>query len=489
MIGQPRLQQRRNLSFLFDQLKSMVPVEGAEEVQELPEAQMTLPNPIQMTFTGGVVEVYPSRYCRKGFCLLLEQKRQLGKQITCSYTGGFQRIPGVFYTESTDIPRRSRCIAWRSAVEMVKSISQLALQVRYLDAHIRWNDLHRPEQVPQDAKGAQVEAFAFSRVVLCAKAVVNNETRLLVKCGSCQDWFHGEAVQLVESLINDVIGFKCCRCRKKCVPICPFADVQTKKRWKRNGKRGGCEEFLAAQELQEMPNVTLGDHMISVDGTEAEDDPLLFSLGKVEPVIDQSFSRVSIFDSSGQAYRSPQKLPVRRRHIQEENGYPDNYSLADAPMYREEKGITMESSQVEWPFSAASYCEDEEMMLGDNLVDCENSALDDMQYEPQTYFSLTELLASEGNEAENTTNMSMDATDNWHTYTSAFETNGVVDAEGCLQPGVSPDSSFLLAPCGICALSDPAPDVPCEICGFLVHSTCLPYAISEDGWKCGSCES
>lgn len=43
--------------------------------------------------------------------------------------GGFRRIPGICYPESVDLPRRSRQLAWRAAVQMCKNASQLALQV------------------------------------------------------------------------------------------------------------------------------------------------------------------------------------------------------------------------------------------------------------------------------------------------------------------------------------------------------------------------
>ena len=43
--------------------------------------------------------------------------------------GGLRKIPGLCYTDGPEIPRRSRQLVWRAAVEMSKNASQLALQV------------------------------------------------------------------------------------------------------------------------------------------------------------------------------------------------------------------------------------------------------------------------------------------------------------------------------------------------------------------------
>ncbi|XP_052197316.1 DDT domain-containing protein PTM isoform X7 [Diospyros lotus] len=55
--------------------------------------------------------------------------------------GGCTKVPGILYLDSSEFSRRSQHVAWRAAVEHSKSVEQLALQVRELDANIRWDDI------------------------------------------------------------------------------------------------------------------------------------------------------------------------------------------------------------------------------------------------------------------------------------------------------------------------------------------------------------
>ena len=43
------------------------------------------------------------------------------------------------------------------------------------------------------------------------------------------DWYHAEAVELEESKILEVVGFKCCKCRRIRSPVCPYMDQELKK--------------------------------------------------------------------------------------------------------------------------------------------------------------------------------------------------------------------------------------------------------------------
>lgn len=44
-------------------------------------------------------------------------------------TGGMRKILGIVYPDVPEIPKRSRQLVWRAAVEMSRNASQLALQV------------------------------------------------------------------------------------------------------------------------------------------------------------------------------------------------------------------------------------------------------------------------------------------------------------------------------------------------------------------------
>ncbi|GFS30983.1 PHD-finger and DNA binding domain-containing protein [Actinidia rufa] len=54
---------------------------------------------------------------------------------------GCTKIPGVLYPDSSEFANRSKYVVWRAAVETSRSVEQLALQIRELDANIRWDDI------------------------------------------------------------------------------------------------------------------------------------------------------------------------------------------------------------------------------------------------------------------------------------------------------------------------------------------------------------
>lgn len=43
--------------------------------------------------------------------------------------GGLRKLSGICYTDGPEIPKRSRQLVWRAAVEMSENASQLAVQV------------------------------------------------------------------------------------------------------------------------------------------------------------------------------------------------------------------------------------------------------------------------------------------------------------------------------------------------------------------------
>lgn len=57
-------------------------------------------------------------------------------------------------------------------------------QVRYVDLHVRWSDLVRPEQGLQDGKGPETEASAFRNAIICDKNIVDNKIRYGVVFGN-----------------------------------------------------------------------------------------------------------------------------------------------------------------------------------------------------------------------------------------------------------------------------------------------------------------
>ncbi|KAI5068009.1 hypothetical protein GOP47_0017029 [Adiantum capillus-veneris] len=45
---------------------------------------------------------------------------------------------------------------------------------------------------------------------------------IYIKCEYCPLWYHGDAVGVNMNTLDEVMGFKCNRCRKKAVPTCPY---------------------------------------------------------------------------------------------------------------------------------------------------------------------------------------------------------------------------------------------------------------------------
>jgi hypothetical protein len=137
-------------------------------------------------------------------------------------TGGSRKILGISYADGSEIPKRSRQLVWRVAVQMSRNASQLALQVtynylfyilylrilfgskfigsckpcdlivfdcclhqvRYLDSNLRWSDLIRPEQNIQDGKGQETEASAFRNANICDKKLVDGKICYGIAFGS-----------------------------------------------------------------------------------------------------------------------------------------------------------------------------------------------------------------------------------------------------------------------------------------------------------------
>lgn len=71
-----------------------------------------------------------------------------------------------------------------SAFIISECILKFLHQVRYLDLHVRWSELVRPEQNVQDVKGSETEASAFRNAVIRDKKIVENKIRYGVFFGN-----------------------------------------------------------------------------------------------------------------------------------------------------------------------------------------------------------------------------------------------------------------------------------------------------------------
>ncbi|XWS71522.1 hypothetical protein CRYUN_Cryun03dG0145100 [Craigia yunnanensis] len=148
-----------------------------------------------------------------------------------------------------------------------------------------------------------------------------NSDLMYINCETCRKWYHAEAVELEESRISDVVGFKCCKCRRIRGPECPFMDseLREQKRKKRFGKpqkqgQGNVvldSDFGTISDFKECkpitPIISTEDELVQAN------DPLL-SLVKVEQITENNSEDVELNTASGHGL---QKLPVIR-HVKQE---------------------------------------------------------------------------------------------------------------------------------------------------------------------------
>lgn len=298
------------------------------------------------------------------------------------------------------------------------------------------------------------------------------------------DWYHAEAVELEESKILEVVGFKCCKCRRIRSPVCPYTDhelkkVDVKKLRLRTSKSGNPGADSISGPL--FPHLKEWEPNTPMSQTEEEviedDDPLLLS----RPGVEQMNKPDTVADfERNVAGSGPQKLPVRR-HVKRENdvdGLSGNDQCQIETNHHFNSAELGSSPHLEWDASADG-------LEDDMIFDYEN-----MEFEPQTYFSFTELLASDdGGQLDG-----IDAS-NWEALSYGISRDEVPEPCGMgtsnqQKPTNIEDPEVNMMDCRMCSKSDPAPSLSCLICGLWIHSHCSPWVEEsswEDGWRCGNC--
>ncbi|CAF2152177.1 unnamed protein product [Brassica rapa subsp. narinosa] len=296
---------------------------------------------------------------------------------------------------------------------------------------------------------------------LCQKPY--NPGLTYIHCTKCEKWFHTEAVKLEESQIPEVVGFKCCKCRRIRQPECPYIDPKLreqkeikrlvfKNQKQRQGSSGLDSDSERMSEQQDskpstpMPATPMFPPM---DAFFPEDDPLLVSVSKVEQITPTNFDLEWNTGASAPG-PGPQKLPVRRQAKREDcNAEPQ-------PMVKPEEAEQALPVVSDWDAS------------GELLFDYE-----DMEFEPQTYFSLTELLTADDSNGQG-------------------EINGDKDVPVINPQGETTEEEYEeMGPCQRCSQIEPVPDLFCTVCGLLIHSHCSPWeeplSFPGTSWSCGQC--
>jgi hypothetical protein len=310
---------------------------------------------------------------------------------------------------------------------------------------------------------------------------------MYLRCDSCDKWYHAEALELEESKIYDLVGFKCCKCRRIRSPLCPYMSandrlmmLNSKKTQKRNSKKSTSLTVVPAPSQQQPEQKTwvidsgAGSAKLPVtkfriktsrDSSVQENNHNHFPHPGIEQVTELKVdSEVELNNNSCQ------KLPVRRQpHILESS----TGNLLDEPNTKDE------SLNFDWDNNIAPT-----NGFDDNLMfDYENFNLEDMEFEPQTYFSFTELLANDENGQVDGVDQSTE--DVMATWDNNINNNNISNTNDIDKVGPP------IVPCSFCSKVDPCPDLSCQICGSWVHSQCSPLDVDESfwegGWRCINC--
>lgn len=105
-----------------------------------------------------------------------------------------------------------------------------ALQHSYWLNGLRWTQnphdersiSFRKERVVYPSKDAEISEV---NPVCCLCDKCYSEEDIYIACEKCEDWFHGDIYSVTIENVNNLIGFKCHRCRLRSLPICPHAQT------------------------------------------------------------------------------------------------------------------------------------------------------------------------------------------------------------------------------------------------------------------------
>ncbi|RWW83654.1 hypothetical protein BHE74_00007838 [Ensete ventricosum] len=341
----------------------------------------------------------------------------------------------------------------------------------------------------------------FSEVILQNGTLPSS----LVRKAARQDWYHADALELEEAQIFDLVGFKCCRCRRKASPKCPYLQTDSKKSEpehvdKPNTLEGSMSDLPLLTHSSNPVSHMAGD-MALVNG-----DPLLHTLGVVEPLPVQTLET---------GVQSQQKLSVRRPHLLHatdlcfESQSPErndisheiddyDFSVTNDEIFASSSDMVSSFDLQESGGGAAVSVADAD--CGYQWPDKMCGSIEDAEYEPQTYFSFTELLASDDDRLHASDN-NMNAAEIGFSSSCgeigtfeapAFDGLGSEEVHSTGEELVAKETTFNGVACDICKLAHPSPDLSCEICGQHIHSHCSPWVESEQpssdaNWRCGRC--
>ncbi|XP_016470375.2 DDT domain-containing protein PTM [Nicotiana tabacum] len=360
---------------------------------------------------------------------------------------------------------------------------------------------------------------------LCRKPY--NPDLMYIRCETCTNWFHADSVGLEESKVSEVVGFKCSRCRRTRIPICPYLDPESKKQLEEKRMRSRASKMdNPGTEFHSgiIPERHMEDEMSTQvvpskeENIYVEDDNSLVSTP--EEFYEQFSEADCEWNAATMSVPGPKKLPVRR-HVKNENDLDS--SFASNPSHADFFGGNITISAEEIPSNAergnklpvrrhGGVEKNSDTHFANNSMEVELSTphgvdwdtsrndfeegmmfeyddlhYEDMEFEPQTYFSFNELLASDDcGPLDGSANL----TDNVDT-SLGFPSDRLSDMSYFKhEPEFSIESAAVAVPCKMCSHFEPCPDLCCQMCGIWIHSHCSPWieeSFGEAGWRCGNC--
>ncbi|KAJ8751271.1 hypothetical protein K2173_016452 [Erythroxylum novogranatense] len=96
---------------------------------------------------------------------------------------GCTKIPGILYPENSDFARRTKNLTWRAAVESLKNVEQLALQVRELDLNIKWDEIENTRFLSMLDKEFRRSFRLFKKTIVRRKCLEGEGSKYLLDFG------------------------------------------------------------------------------------------------------------------------------------------------------------------------------------------------------------------------------------------------------------------------------------------------------------------
>jgi hypothetical protein len=266
---------------------------------------------------------------------------------------------------------------------------------------------------------------------------------------------------------------------------------------------------------------SLHSTMLSNEGTYAvmNQEPLLDSYGIVEPIGDDTVDAdlsTNRFSPGSNKKLSIRRAQVKNREYLDQASRPvDDYYIHGQPLGIGSANISF-SHMNEGPLSEADSVDASELLGWDfsqgtayaappdfsasyqsNDTSCGSFAAE--EFEPQTFFSFTELLEADDAQLDNAFEMSTglqsdgNCTGNFDHQGVNFDEMAFTIEDGSSNmsfPTKFPSSDELA--CHSCKNSQPPPDLNCSVCGMRMHRHCSPcdegaQPAENTSWSCGAC--